>query len=208
MYGDIARFLEPGRVIRKATHNRIYELKMRLLKFLFGSIIRNIWSLFFPPIRMFILSHLGLYRVGWAAPPPPPPAPVTPLISYITGLPCCKKYYFSSYDGGKHVCECCRYVHSTFIRFCEILGSLLCPELQISWRLYGFPECVHPSCVLLPKLMPWSLPPLSLPIHRLILYHQRCYKCVVKYSKTGWKLNKWNIRWKNQLKMFNHWFKE
>lgn len=39
MYGAIARFLEPGRVIGKAAHNRIYELKIRLLKFLFDSMI-------------------------------------------------------------------------------------------------------------------------------------------------------------------------
>jgi len=72
--------------------------------------------------------------------------------------------------------------------FCEIQGSVLSSELQISWLLHGFPQSVHPRCVLLPKLMPWSLPSLSLPIHRSLLYHQRCYKRVVKYCKTGWKL--------------------
>ena len=64
-------------------------------------------------IKIFILSHLGLCREGWAV----HPCPVTPLSSYITCLPCSKKYYFSSYYGEKHVCECCRCVHSTFIRF-------------------------------------------------------------------------------------------
>jgi len=92
--------------------------------------------------------------------------------------------------------------------FYETLGSVLSSKLQISWRLHGFPQYVRPRCFLLLKLLPWSLPSMSLPIHHSILYHQRYYKCVVKYFKTGWKLNKWNIRWKNQLKIFNHWFKE